>query len=158
MDKLELSKLLIAASVIDHRNVEPETVDMWHEVIGHLQVEYAFAAVIEHFRESTDYLKPAHINHRAMMIEFSNKSDVADAKRRGLIPLDYPANKLMDKSDKARLNADRDARRGIDDRDEWYPDEETYFAVMEKRGVRHLGYHMAGNLAYRYQQHIGLTV
>lgn len=61
MTPRECSELLTYASIIDHRTVTREVVAAWTEVIGHLDVMDARAAIVQHRRESTEYLMPAHI-------------------------------------------------------------------------------------------------
>jgi hypothetical protein len=59
--KEEVAKLLALASTIDKRKVDIPTVNGWFEVIGHLPYEASVSAMWAHFRNSTDYLLPAHI-------------------------------------------------------------------------------------------------
>jgi hypothetical protein len=61
MTPRECSELLTYASIIDNRTVAPETVNAWMEIVGHLDVTLARQAIIQHRRESTDYLLPAHV-------------------------------------------------------------------------------------------------
>lgn len=61
MTKLEVARLLTIASMVDNRTVAPETVEAWWEVIGHLDFEPARLALVQHRRDSTEYLLPAHI-------------------------------------------------------------------------------------------------
>jgi hypothetical protein len=65
MTPRECSELLTYASIIDNRTVAPETVQAWHEVVGHLDVTVAREAIIQHRRESTEYLMPAHVIRNA---------------------------------------------------------------------------------------------
>lgn len=75
MDKVELSKLLTIASVIDNRTVAPETVDVWHTVVSHIDFPIALEAVQLHFRESTDYLMPGHVAANARRVRDRLESD-----------------------------------------------------------------------------------
>lgn len=61
MNKVEVAKLLTRASAIDNRIVTEEKVEAWFEVLARVPYEYAVAAVNDHFKESTEYLLPAHI-------------------------------------------------------------------------------------------------
>jgi hypothetical protein len=61
MTPRECSELLTYASIIDNRTVAPETVNAWWEIVGHLDVTLARQAIIQHRRESTEYLMPAHV-------------------------------------------------------------------------------------------------
>jgi len=61
MNKAEVAKLLTVASTIDNRKVEPETVEGWFMVLSDLDFGIALESMQLHFRESTQYLLPAHI-------------------------------------------------------------------------------------------------
>lgn len=69
MTPRECASLLTYASIIDHRTVAPETVAAWVEVIGHLDVTLAREAIVQHRRESTDYLMPAHVIRGAQRLQ-----------------------------------------------------------------------------------------
>lgn len=68
MNKLELSKLLTIASLVDNRTVTPETVEAWHAAIGHLGYNDSVDALNVHRRDSTEYLQPAHITAGVRLI------------------------------------------------------------------------------------------
>lgn len=61
MEKSETAKILAKAALIDNRHIDRETVEAWHEAIGHIDYETAMAALTIHRRTSTEYLVPAHI-------------------------------------------------------------------------------------------------
>lgn len=61
MIEREVAQLLTLAALIDNRTVTPETVIMWHGIIGHLQYDDAAAALREHYDRSTEWLMPAHL-------------------------------------------------------------------------------------------------
>jgi hypothetical protein len=61
MTPRECSELLTYASIIDNRTVTRESVAAWWEVLGHLDVTLARQAIVQHRRESTEYLMPAHV-------------------------------------------------------------------------------------------------
>ena len=65
----EVAELLTLASTVDSRNVAPENVRGWHEVIGRLNFEDAKAAMWAHFGESTAYLLPAHVVAGALRVK-----------------------------------------------------------------------------------------
>lgn len=69
MTEAECSELLTLASVVDSRIVATETVNVWHEVIGHLDYSVACEALVLHRRESTEYLQPAHIIRLAYRVK-----------------------------------------------------------------------------------------
>lgn len=61
MEKSETAKILAKAALIDNRRIDRETVEAWHEVIGHVDYDVAMAALTIHRRTSSEYLLPAHI-------------------------------------------------------------------------------------------------
>lgn len=69
MNLAECSELLTIASVIDSRTVARETVTVWHQAIGHIDLDVAMAALNLHRQESTEYLQPAHIIRLAYRVK-----------------------------------------------------------------------------------------
>ena len=61
MNKVDVAKLMTRASAVDNRIVTEEKVEAWFEVLRSVPYEFAVMAVNDHFKESTDYLLPAHI-------------------------------------------------------------------------------------------------
>lgn len=57
----ELTVLLARIQVLDNRQVDDLTLEAWAPLMAGVAYPDAVAAVNEHFRESTEYLKPAHI-------------------------------------------------------------------------------------------------
>lgn len=94
MNKTETAKLLTIASMIDNRTVAPETVEAWHDVLGHLPYGLAKEAMSLHRRESTDYLMPAHITKNLPRVKLKLQTDIRAAKARGLIE-DWPENESL---------------------------------------------------------------
>lgn len=126
MNKTELSKLLTTFSIIDHRQVEPETVNMWFAIVGDLDVEFAYQAGVDHFRESTEYLKPAHIVDRAKRLAAKNSADVREGKDRGVIPEGWSTSKKLTTDLLQALEADKRARRGSWIGRRWYESWDAY--------------------------------
>jgi len=73
MNKVEITRLLAIASVLDARTVTDPTVNLWHELIGHLDYSVAHAALLEHMRESTFPVKPADIIRGARVALFRHQ-------------------------------------------------------------------------------------
>lgn len=94
MNKTETAKLLTIASMIDNRTVAPETVEAWHDVLGHLTYGLAKAAMSLHRRESTDYLMPAHITKNIPRVKLRLATDIRAAKARGLIG-EWPEDEML---------------------------------------------------------------
>lgn len=61
MNAFEMKRLLAKISLGDNRQVDQLVVDDWLETIGHLDYPVAYKAVVEHRRDSTEYLMPGHI-------------------------------------------------------------------------------------------------
>lgn len=61
MNIQETTELLTRIQIIDNRRVEEATVLAWFELVGDLDLAPALEAVRLHFRDSTEYLKPAHV-------------------------------------------------------------------------------------------------
>ena len=78
MNKLELAQLLTIASAIDNRTVSPETVEVWHPIVAHIEFDIAVEAVQLHFKESDKYLLPAHVVAGARRVQ---ERRLRDARR-----------------------------------------------------------------------------
>lgn len=61
MNAFEMKRLLAKISLGDNRQVDQLVIDDWMETIGHLDYRSAYEAVVQHRRESTEYLQPGHI-------------------------------------------------------------------------------------------------
>ncbi|MFK4760329.1 hypothetical protein ACI3KS_05275 [Microbacterium sp. ZW T5_45] len=57
----ETATLLANIQLIDNRRVEEETIIAWHVLVGDLDFTMSLEAARLHFRDSTEYLKPAHV-------------------------------------------------------------------------------------------------
>ncbi len=84
MQRSETAKLLAKAALIDNRHIDRETVEAWHEVIGHIELEVALAALTIHRQSSTDYLMPAHII--ANLRKARDAQEIEANRRRALEP------------------------------------------------------------------------
>jgi hypothetical protein len=61
VNSFEMKRLLAKISLGDNRQVDQLVIDDWMETIGHLDYRPAYEAVVQHRRESTEYLQPGHI-------------------------------------------------------------------------------------------------
>ena len=61
MNSTELKRVLARIAVADKRIVDEVTLAHWNECIGDLPYEATMLAITSHFRNSTDYLMPAHL-------------------------------------------------------------------------------------------------
>lgn len=68
MTRNEVIDLLTLIASFDRRTAGKTDVTAWQAAVGDLAWPDAQAAVIEHFRESTDWLMPAHIRQRVAAI------------------------------------------------------------------------------------------
>jgi hypothetical protein len=68
MNKLEISKLLTVVSTYDNRKIATETVEAWFLVLGDISFEEASEAIVMHFKDSTNWLLPAHIRTNVRII------------------------------------------------------------------------------------------
>lgn len=64
MTPVEIGMLLAKAAAYDARTVGKADVAAWHEALHMLDYGDAMAALVDHFRESTERLMPVHINRR----------------------------------------------------------------------------------------------
>lgn len=102
MTPAETAAVLAKAAAYDRRTVGRADVAAWHEALADVDMPDALAAVTAHYRDSTDWLQPAHIRQR-----------VRDARRarqgrdRAAAPLALPS--------RFETDAERDARvaRGV---------------------------------------------
>lgn len=61
MTETEMGQLLIRIADVDHRTLDNQTRMHWQEIIGDVRYEDAVRAVVEHRRNSGEYLMPHHI-------------------------------------------------------------------------------------------------
>lgn len=61
MSLQELTMLLARIQVLDNRQVDQLTIEAWLPLMEGVRYADAVTAVNTHFRDSTEYLKPAHI-------------------------------------------------------------------------------------------------
>ncbi|MEX1079813.1 MAG: hypothetical protein WED09_11970 [Homoserinimonas sp.] len=57
----ELTLLLARIQVLDNRQVDDLTIEAWAPIVGDLGYQDAVHAVNQHFRNSTEYLRPGHV-------------------------------------------------------------------------------------------------
>jgi hypothetical protein len=73
MNRSEIALLLGAVAARDRRTIGEADVLAWHEDLGDLGFDEARAAVSRHFRDTTEYLMPAHIRHHVKVIRAENR-------------------------------------------------------------------------------------
>lgn len=65
MELAEVALVLTKAAAYDRRTVGEADARAWHEVLGDVELVDALAAVARHYRDSTDWLMPAHLRRLA---------------------------------------------------------------------------------------------
>ncbi|WP_336698212.1 hypothetical protein [Curtobacterium sp. USHLN213] len=93
MDLDETAKLLTVVAAYDNRKVQRETVIVWQQALSHLTLDVAQQAVVLHFKESTAYLLPGHVNAAARRVH-----DVLERQRRMSRPALEPAAVTLDRA------------------------------------------------------------
>ena len=61
MNRAEVVLLLTLAGTFDYRKVGDADVEAWYLALDDIDLEDAKAAVVRHYRESTDRMMPAHV-------------------------------------------------------------------------------------------------
>lgn len=61
MTKKEITELLLAVQAVDNRDVTAVTVEVWYEILGHLDSADARRALAEFRRRSPKWVTPADI-------------------------------------------------------------------------------------------------
>ena len=65
MKLAEVAVVLAKAAAYDRRTVGEADARAWHEVLGDVELVDALVAVARHYRDSTDWLMPAHLRRLA---------------------------------------------------------------------------------------------
>jgi hypothetical protein len=71
----ETGMVLAFVSLIDNRAVSEESILAWHELLKEVEFEDAKDAVTDHFKTSTEYIRPAHIIQGARMVKMDRKKE-----------------------------------------------------------------------------------
>lgn len=103
MNIRETARLLGLAASFDNRNITDNAVVAWQAALADVDFTDAQAAVVRHFRDSTDYLMPAHVRRGA--------EDVARERRRAERER-LEADAAYDRAIEARKFDAGDIRRG----------------------------------------------
>lgn len=77
MTPIEVGALLTYVSAYDNRNVTEETATAWAEVLDpRLTLHGAKWIVEQHYKDSTDWLMPAHINRKYLKVREERRKKV----------------------------------------------------------------------------------
>jgi uncharacterized protein (DUF885 family) len=135
MNEFQLSVLLTKFSLVDNRKITPETVTTWFDVLGDVDFDFAYEAGVQHFRDSTDYLTPAHIVAGAKRLQQQNVAAVREGRARGVVPSDWPETQKLSPALADALSADRAARRGVWIGRSWFESWDAYNDLEQRRGL-----------------------
>ena len=80
MNAIEAGKLLTIIGLADNRTVTPEAAKFWAEILYDVDYDDAVLAAKRHFRESTDYLQPAHISRLARLYAAARREQARTIK------------------------------------------------------------------------------
>ena len=61
MDREQIARLLTQASLVDNRRITEAHVEQWWRILNGCTFEEAELAIVEHFRDSSEYLQPRHV-------------------------------------------------------------------------------------------------
>lgn len=75
MTKADVVLLLGFASMYDYRRIGEADVEAWYLVVGDLDLDDAKAAVIAHYRDSTERLMPAHVRQGVKTIRADRRRE-----------------------------------------------------------------------------------
>lgn len=104
MQPSETAELLTYIAAFDRRTIGKADVLAWHEIIGHLELMDCKQAVTAHFRESTDYLMPAHVVRLARNIADTrrNRETIAALPRGKGVPMPDEVREMLKEFGKAK--------------------------------------------------------
>jgi len=82
----EVTRLLAIIATFDNRRVEESTIAAWAAVFDGTPWTFTQCrqAVVKHFRESTDYLQPAHVIRGARIVR--DEEEREERRQRALMP------------------------------------------------------------------------
>ncbi len=82
MNKVEAAEALAVAKLYDNRNVTADMAQAWADLFPSDSKEDVVRAIRWHFKTSTEYLKPYHVNMRITEVRKRISSGEFDADRR----------------------------------------------------------------------------
>lgn len=71
----EAVALLAKASEFDNRKPDRDTARAWTEALAHVNYDDARTVIVDHYRESTDWIMPAHIVRGVRALEAARVAD-----------------------------------------------------------------------------------
>jgi hypothetical protein len=76
LDIKETGLLLAKISLIDNREASQQTILAWQEILADTDFQDALQALLQHHRESTEWIRPAHIVQGAKRMKQERKKRV----------------------------------------------------------------------------------
>lgn len=95
MDKSDVVLLLAFAGTYDYRKTGDADVEAWHLAVGDLDFEDAKAAVVAHYRSTTDRMMPAHVRQGVRVIRDERKRVEKHANRELPSPFERDINRQV---------------------------------------------------------------
>lgn len=95
MSPADVIRLLAVIATFDNRRVEDSTIAAWSSVFDSTPwtFDQCREAVIRHFRDSTDYLQPAHVIRGARIVREEAEREVRRHRALNPLPREYGAPK-----------------------------------------------------------------
>jgi hypothetical protein len=75
MTRDEVIDLLSLAAAFDRRKPDGASADAWHLAVGDLSFDDAKLAVVDHYRESSEWLMPAHVRGSVKALRLARQQD-----------------------------------------------------------------------------------
>lgn len=97
MNVEETAAVLAKAQAYDRRTIGKTDVLAWHEALADLTVADALGAVAAHYRDSTEWLMPAHVRRHAGDIDRARRRDAREQREADELQAAITASPLHDR-------------------------------------------------------------
>lgn len=99
MNLTEAAVVLAKAAAFDRRTVGDTDILAWHDALSDLPTADCLTAVTEHYRESTDWLMPAHIRRIANDLDRARRREAREQLEADELQAAIAASPLHDRKD-----------------------------------------------------------
>lgn len=99
MNLAEAAAVLAKAAAFDRRTVGEADILAWHDALGDLAAGDCLTAVTEHYRESTDWLMPAHVRRIADDLDRARRRQAREQREADELQDAIAASPLHDRRD-----------------------------------------------------------
>lgn len=99
MNLAEAAAVLAKAAAFDRRTIGEADILAWHDALADLPLGDCLAAVTEHYRDSTDWLMPAHIRRTANDLDRARRRKVREQLEAAELQAAIAASPLHDRRD-----------------------------------------------------------